>query len=87
MALDSRSPGDASPSVPAPASMGTRHRVHSPPRLRAPDRPMTANLVLAASAAGQGPDDIFMAIMAAVSFVVVGSTVLAYVALRRTSRR
>jgi hypothetical protein len=47
---------------------------------------MTANLVLAASA-GQGPDDILMAVMAAVLFVVVGGAVLAYMALRHTSRR
>jgi len=48
---------------------------------------MTAYLMLAASAAGQGPDDISIAIMAAMSFVVVGGAVLAYMALRHTSRR
>ncbi|MFC0542719.1 hypothetical protein [Kutzneria chonburiensis] len=48
---------------------------------------MTANLVLAASAAGQGPDDILTAIMAALLFVAVGGGVLAYMALRHTSRR
>jgi uncharacterized membrane protein YoaK (UPF0700 family) len=48
---------------------------------------MTANLVLAASAAGQGPDDILFAIMAAVLFVVVGGGVLGYMALRHGSRR
>jgi hypothetical protein len=47
---------------------------------------MTSNLIHAASVAGQGLSDIFLAIMSALLFAGVGCGVIAYMALRHGER-
>ena len=48
---------------------------------------MTFPLLQAASVAGQGPSDWFLAVVYALLFVGVGCGVIAYMAIRHASRR